>query len=35
MIPKDNHEHSVRRIMLPSGRSIEVVRFSERRHRDP
>ncbi len=24
-----NHSHSVRRIVLPSGRSIEVVRFTE------
>ncbi len=26
----DRHQHAVRRIVLPSGRSIEVVRFEER-----
>jgi hypothetical protein len=29
MIPNNNEHQAVRRIVLPSGRSIEVVRFSE------
>lgn len=29
MSPNDRHDQSVRRITLPSGRSIEVVRFTE------
>jgi hypothetical protein len=29
MIPNNNEHRAVRRIVLPSGRSIEVVRFSE------
>ncbi len=29
MNPNQNQSHSVRRIVLPSGRSIEVVRFDD------
>jgi hypothetical protein len=35
MKPNQNPNHSVRRIVLPSGRSIEVVRFEETRVRRP
>jgi hypothetical protein len=30
-----NHKHSIRRIVLPSGRSIEVVRFDDETHVAP
>ncbi len=29
MIPNNNEDHTVRRVVLPSGRAIEVVRFNE------
>ena len=32
MNPNQNQKHSVRRIVLPSGRSIEVVRFDDEAH---
>jgi hypothetical protein len=32
MNPNQNHKHSVRKIVLPSGRSIEVVRFEDDAH---
>ena len=31
----ENHKHSVRRIVLPSGRTIEVVRFDEAEETTP
>ncbi len=35
MNPNQNQNHSVRRIVLPSGRSIEVVRFDDEHHAVP
>lgn len=35
MNPNQNQKHSVRRIVLPSGRSIEVVRFEDETHVPP